>query len=287
IVYSERLVGKKVWEVLPPELASRRMEAVQRALETGELQSYEYAFESELGDLRQFEARITPSGPDEALVMVRDVTARREAETHALNLTLERERMELLRRFVGDHTHDLMTPLTIIKTSLYLLNRANSAQRRAEHIAKLQAQVDNLENMIRNMLMILRLDKPIEDEFEFVMQDLNALVARLVADYQPVAVSRGLILQQEMQPSLPLVAFDSEKIERALSNLIDNALKYTDSGGTVIVSTSAAPGGICLSVRDTGKGIPGTDLPHVFDRFFRSDQSQTAIGGSGIGLAIV
>src|SRR5690606_4853910 len=184
IVYSERLVGKKVWEVLPPELASRRMEAVQRALETGELQSYEYAFESELGDLRQFEARITPSGPDEALVMVRDVTARREAETHALNLTLERERMELLRRLVGDHTHDLMTPLTIIKTSLYLLNRANSAQRRAEHIAKLQAQVDNLENMIRNMLMILRLDKPIEDEFEFVMQDLNALVARLVGDYQ-------------------------------------------------------------------------------------------------------
>jgi PAS domain S-box-containing protein len=287
MMFSERLVGKKVQEVLPPEIASQRMEAVLRALETGELQSYEYLFETELDDLRQFEARITPSGPDEALVMVRDVTARRQAETHALNLTLERERMELLRRFVGDHTHDLMTPLTIIKTSLYLLSRANSSQRRAEHVAKLQAQVDNLENMIRNMLMILRLDKPIEDEFEFVMQDLNALVARLVADYQPVAVSRGLILQQEMQPSLPLVAFDSEKMERALSNLIDNALKYTDSGGTVIVSTSTAPGGICLSVRDTGRGIPGADLPHVFDRFFRSDHSQTSIGGSGIGLAIV
>lgn len=281
------LIGRTVGEVLKPDSAELRMKFIRQALETGKLQSYEYPLIAPSGKIFYLEARVTPSGPDEVLLMVRDVTARKEAETHALNLTLERERIDLLRRFVGDRTHDLMTPLTIIKTSLYLLSKANSPQRRAEHVIKLQHQVDNLENMIRNMLMILRLDKPIEDEFDFILQDLNALVARLIADHQPVAISRGLILHFEGQSNLPLVAFDGEKIERALANLIDNALKYTEPGGSVQVSTRVVDQCVCVIVRDNGQGIPSTDLPHIFDRFFRSEQSQAAVGGSGLGLAIV
>ncbi len=281
------IIGMTVYNVMKPEAAEQRMQYIRQTLETGRLQAYEYPLIAPSGKAFQLEARIAPSGPDEVLLMVRDVTARREAETHRLNLSLERERIDLLRRFVGDRTHDLMTPLTIIKTSLYLLTKASSSQRRAEHVAKLQNQVDNLENMIRNMLMMLRLDKPIEDEFDFVLQDLNALAERLTADHQPVAISRGQILQFDGQASLPLVAFDGEKIERALSNLIDNALKYTETGGTVQVSTRAADRYVCVSVRDNGRGIPSADLPHVFDRFFRSQESQSAVGGSGLGLAIV
>jgi PAS domain S-box-containing protein len=281
------IVGRKVAEVVTPESAALRIQSVQQALETGRLQTYEYSLTLPSGHTYYLEARITVSGPDEVLVIVRDVTARKEAEARAMDLALEREQITLLRRFIGDQTHDLMTPLTILKTSLYLLGKTNVPERRAEHIAKLETQVDNLENMIRNMLMLLQLEKPIEDEFEFAMQDLNALVERLVGDQQSVAISRGLILQFEGRASLPLVAFDAEKMERALSNLIDNALKYTPGGGSVLVTTRVDARDVVVCVRDSGRGIPSRDMPHIFDRFFRSEHSLSQAGGSGLGLAIV
>lgn len=281
------ITGKNVRDVLSPEEATLRMGAIQRALETGAVQMYEYHFETRHGERLQFEARVAVSGLDETLVIVRDITSRKAAEAHALQLTLEREQMELLRRFVGDRTHDLMTPLTILRTSVYLMGKANSSQQRAEHLAKLETQVDNLEAMIRNMLMMMRLDRPIEDEFEFVLQDLNALLERIVSDHQPVAISRQQILVYESPASLPLLRFDAEKLERALANLIDNALKYTPPGGNVFVSACPQNGSICVTVRDNGQGIPPADLHHIFDRFFRSANSQSTVGGSGLGLAIV
>jgi PAS domain S-box-containing protein len=281
------IIGEKVMNVLPHEEAERRMKAVRRALETGTTQMYEYLFEDNNGDVLQFEARVAVCGPDEALVIVRDITFRKQAEAHALQLALEREQKELLRRFVGDRTHDLMTPLTILRTSLYLMGKANSPQRRVEHLVKLESQVDNLEAMIRNMLMMLRLDKPIEDEFEFVLQDLNGMLERIVTDHQPVAISRQQILEYGSPASLPLLKFDAEKLERALANLIDNALKYTPEGGNVHVTACAEGDKICVSVRDNGPGIPAADLQHIFDRFFRSANSQSTVGGSGLGLAIV
>ena len=281
------ITGGKVVDVLSPEEGVMRMDAIHRALETGAVQMYEYFFEDSNGNILQFEARVAVSGPDEVLVIVRDITARKQAEAHALQLTLEREQMELLRRFVGDRTHDLMTPLTILRTSLYLMGKVNSPQRRVEHLAKLESQVDNLEAMIRNMLMMMRLDKPIEDEFEFRLQDLNGMLERIVTDHQPVAISRQQMLVYEIPASLPLLSFDAEKLERALANLIDNALKYTPEGGNVHVTACADGDEICISVRDNGPGIPSADLEHIFDRFFRSKISQSTVGGSGLGLAIV
>jgi PAS domain S-box-containing protein len=280
------ITGEKVMEVLSPEEAVMRMDAIHQALETGKVQMYEYFFESN-GQILQFEARVAVCGPDEALVIVRDITARKQTEAQALQLTLEREQKELLRRFVGDRTHDLMTPLTILRTSLYLMGKVNSPQRRAEHLAKLESQVDNLEAMIRNMLMMLRLDKPIEDEFEFALQDLNGMLERIVTDHQPVAISRQQMLVYKIPASLPLLSFDAEKLERALANLIDNALKYTPEGGNVYVSAGAEGDDVCISVRDNGPGIPSADLEHIFDRFFRSKDHQSTVGGSGLGLAIV
>jgi PAS domain S-box-containing protein len=287
LMNSDQMIGKSIYDILPLDAAALRMEYIHRALETGELQTYEYAAPALNGEMIDLEARITVTEPDEVLVMVRNITARKESEARAFDLGLERERIALLRRFVGDRTHDLMTPLTIIKTSLYLLGKANSAQRRDEQITKLGTQIDNLEAMIRNMLMILQLDKPIEDEFEFVLQDVNALIDRIVADHQPVAISRQQILQHDGQASLPLVQVDSEKLERALANLIDNALKYTAQGGKVVLTTGIVNNAVCISVRDNGRGIPGQDLPHIFDRFYRSEHSQSTAGGSGLGLAIV
>jgi PAS domain S-box-containing protein len=278
---------QRVQDLLPPELAETRMAMIEQALATGQMQTQEYTLYDDAGQPRHLEARVVVCGSDEVLVMVRDITDRKAVEAQQLELTLERERRELLRRFIGDQAHDLMNPLTIVRTSLYLLRRTDDPQRRSEHLDKLEMQADVLEHMIRNMLLMLRLEQPVEDEFDFEIRDVNALVARVVADYQPVALNRQQMLDLDCQANLPLVPLDAEKLERALANLVDNALKYTPDAGRIQVSTRLGADQVCIEVRDSGVGIAEADLPRLFERHFRSARNPLSIHGSGLGLPIV
>jgi len=120
---------------------------------------------------------------------------------------------------------------------------------------------------------------------------LAGLIRRVVEHFGPQAAQKGVQLTSQVEPDLPPVQMDSDRINQVLSNLISNALRYTPAGGEIVVRAAreqAAAGFLNVSVTDSGPGISAEALPYIFDRFYRADKGRDrASGGSGLGLAIV
>ncbi len=213
-----------------------------------------------------------------------DMAARLDASFNALSA--ERD---ALRNFVADASHELRTPITALRAYNELLQTSARADTEAqtEFLSNSQQQIERLEWITRNLLDLSRLDAGIA-KLDVREHDAAALLKTAAAPFALVAARKGIVLNVTL-PNLPIpIHADRTRLEMALSNLIDNALKFTQSGGRVDVdvqATSATPAGARFSVRDTGPGISPTDLARVFDRFYRSPTVQA--NGSGLGLALV
>jgi signal transduction histidine kinase len=111
------------------------------------------------------------------------------------------------------------------------------------------------------------------------------IIQRLAAAFQHQAEQNQIELKTAVDTDLPAVNIDPERMQQALGNLVSNAIRYTPAGGEILLSARREDGHIQIEVKDTGSGIPSDMLPHIFDRFFRGDDSRQE-GGSGLGLAI-
>ena len=214
-----------------------------------------------------------------------DVTERKRAEERALELAIERERVNVLERFIGDASHDLKTPLTAMKVSLSVLKRSPGPEKEARHLAILEAQTAHLERLLEDMLSAVRLDQP--TAYVRRRLDLNELGRIVAAEHESLAERKGHRLSFEPADGSPIVNADVEKLNRAMAALVTNALNYTLPGGNVMVRTAVRGASAVIEVEDTGIGIEAFDLPHIFDRFYRADAARSAeVGGTGLGLAI-
>ncbi len=223
------------------------------------------------------------------LISMMDVTEQRQAEVRRLDLLVERERVAMLQQFLGDVSHDILTPLTVFKSSLYLLGRAidaNDIEKARRRVVLLDSEVDRLEMLIRDMLTLSRLDQLEHTEFHFVTQDINETVTDMTRKFEPLAATRQQQLTLHPCAESLNIPFDRSNMERVLSNLIGNAIKYTPNGGNVRVSVEMQNDWAVIRVQDSGSGIPAKDLPHIFDRFFRADAHRPSTKGSGLGLSI-
>jgi len=182
------------------------------------------------------------------------------------------------RQLVADASHELRTPLTSLRTNIDLLTQADTSitgDQRAELMDDIRAQIDELTTLIGDLVELAR-DEPPAPVVEAV--DLADIVDQAVTRVR----RRGPSLTFEVDTSPWWVVGEAGGLERAVTNLLDNAAKWSPDGGTVRVRLEAGT----LTVEDDGPGIADTDLPHVFDRFYRSAESR-AMPGSGLGLAIV
>jgi two-component system sensor histidine kinase BaeS len=117
--------------------------------------------------------------------------------------------------------------------------------------------------------------------------DLGDLSATLVQRMSPLAQTREVGIETEIKEGLPLVSVDADRIVQVLTNLLDNALRYTPAGGQITVRVNQVDGQVQMSVEDEGPGIPEEQIPYVFERFWRGDRSRSRdSGGSGLGLSI-
>ena len=212
------------------------------------------------------------------------MAARIEAQVEALRRT-DQQRREL----VANVSHDLRSPLAALRGYLETLEMAGdraSAAERAGYLARAIRASDRLGALVQDLFDLSRFDAA---EIRPVLEPtaLGDLVADATGECMARAAAQGIALSVRAMDGLPLVLADAGLVERAVANLLDNALRYTPAGGTVSVDVSRADGSeVSVSVRNTGEGIAPEVLPRVFDRFVRADESRGA-GGAGLGLAIV
>jgi signal transduction histidine kinase len=198
---------------------------------------------------------------------------------------MEQERSRLLQRFIGDISHDLNTPITSIKLSLDILRMAPGPKKQQKQLEILEAQVSHLQGVLADMINMSRLDNDAGSIREQI--ELNLLVFNLIRDQQFLVVQKNHRL--EFSPSAePLsILADSRQLRHVITAVFTNALKYTPTEGDIFIRTHAENGYAVFEVQDNGIGINPTDLPHIFERFYRADQARgTEKGGAGLGLAI-
>jgi two-component system phosphate regulon sensor histidine kinase PhoR len=211
----------------------------------------------------------------------------------------ELRHLETIRKdFVANVSHELRTPLTSIKGYVEaLLDGAKddpaSATAFLEIILK---QSDRLNLIIEDLLELSKIESGrVQSKMEWL--ELRPLIDRTVAMMKTLADKKGHRLVVTVDKALPLMQGDEDRLGQVLTNLLDNAIKYTPMGGTICVGAKYAQeagigekpdGAIEISVSDTGIGIPEPDRPRVFERFYRVDKGRTReLGGTGLGLAIV
>jgi heavy metal sensor kinase len=191
------------------------------------------------------------------------------------------------RRFVADASHELRTPLTILRGELEsLVQEKESVPGQNERLGSLLEEVERLSKIVERLLALSRLDAG-EAQAEWVGFDLAELAAGTVDQMALLAEDRGIAVTCDATQSVP-VKGDRARLKQVIVNLLDNAIKYTDEGGAVNVIVRPESGHAVLQVTDTGIGIPPKALPHVFERFYRVDQTRSNPSeGAGLGLAIV
>jgi PAS domain S-box-containing protein len=270
----------------PPE---ERANIVRRFQERGYLRNIEMVAGGKGGRkipvLMQAE-RIELNGEPCALTMLQDISGRKDAEKQTLELALQRERVALLTEFMSNVSHDIKTPLTAINTSLYLLERTDDAAKQREKLGAIRMQTRLLEKFIQDILTISRLDYAPALDFEPVILDrlLHDIAIRLRSSVE----NKNLSLTLELAPEIPAVLGDIDELSRALVNLMENAVNYTPSGGSVQVRTLTDKENVIVEVTDTGIGINARDMTNIFNRFYRAESARAAHdGGTGLGLAIV
>jgi len=192
---------------------------------------------------------------------------------------------ELRRNLVADVAHELRTPLSVMQGTLsaqldgmFPLDLSETAKLHDE-TRLLSRLVDDLRELAQAEAGQLPLN--------ISAIDLKRVISMTVSAFEGVASEKQVALKDEAADRLPLVTADSERVAQVLRVLISNALRHTSTAGTITISTALLAGNVEVSVRDGGDGIASTELPYVFDRFWRGNKSRASeSGGSGLGLAI-
>ena len=201
-------------------------------------------------------------------------------------------RYQLLDRLKSDWvatvSHELKTPLTSVRLAVHVLLEELVGPlevKQVELLLEARENTERLLKLIEHLLALARLEEG-REPLDLRPTDPAALLRAAAETAAARAEDRRIALTVTAAPDLPAVAVDATRFGQALSNLVENALTYTEPGGSVTLTAEASPGGVTLTVADTGVGIPSADLPHVFDRFFRVAGRAQPLG-TGLGLAIV
>ena len=195
------------------------------------------------------------------------------------NLLREKERISAL---VSDISHQTKTPVANIRLYTELLEEhAGLPPEAAEMTAQIRFQSEKLEFLIQSLVKASRLENGIV-AVKPVRQDCTVLLAELCRIYGPLAERKSVVLQNSAAGS-HLASFDYKWTLEAVGNIVDNAVKYTPAGGTVRLDLTEYELFLCISITDTGIGIAETELPRLFERFYRSAQN-AHVQGVGLGL---
>ncbi len=197
------------------------------------------------------------------------------------------EKVEKLRKtMVADVAHELRTPLTNLRGYLEALNDEVLPPSR-DTFTMLQQEIMRLVNLVENLQQLARADAA----RAFLKREklsLGEVADQILSLYRLQFQEKKISVEKSIEPEAEFVMADRDKLLQAIRNLVENAWKYTPENGRIAVTTKLVPGAVRLTIANSGPGIKESDLPFIFERFFRADRSRARDGGgAGIGLAIV
>ena len=197
-----------------------------------------------------------------------------------------RESFERQRAFIADASHELKTPLTLIRADTEVLQRGLVDPDHRELAADVLSEADRMSSLIFDLMLVARLDagKLAMGEESF---DLRTVISEATDRFQKQAVAEGLRLELQAEGELS-VRGDPERTGQVLAKLLENSLAHTPRGGEVTVTARQRDGSVETAVEETGPGRPPEHLPRVFERFYRADAARSRVdgGGTGLGLSI-
>jgi len=222
----------------------------------------------------EFSEQVPETGPAE-IKQVASAFNRMTGEVRAAQLSQQ--------EFMANVSHDLKTPLTSIQGySQAIMDDASDDPKESAKI--INDEAERLNRMVQELTDLARLQAG-RLSMKLSPLDVNEVVEAIANRLSLVAEQANIEIIVNTSP-LPIIAADGDRLVQVLTNLVGNAIKYTQSGGKIWVETGVRNGGVEIIVQDNGMGIPAEDLPHIFDRFYQVDKSRGPSRGTGLGLAI-
>ena len=279
----ELALGRPIYELSrQPEISGALIEAMEKRTQVSRTFAL-VRLAGEDGGPDRFELNASPlvsSRRDDEVV---------EGAVAVIHDITEVERLESVRRdFVSNVSHELKTPLTAIHGYVETLLEADpiDGPTRGRFLRKIRRQSNRLGALVSDLLTLSRIESSTERPEKVL--DLQSAVGEVLNLLGPASEERGLELVAEFPDEAVEVVGEEEAIRQALSNLVDNAVKYSSAGGSVLVRLRARNGRAVVEVEDEGPGIASEHLDRIFERFYRVDRARSReLGGTGLGLAIV
>ncbi len=257
--------GKRVQEVLPHQ---ELVEALTENVRTSP-----FCMEVVLEDGLVFNAQITPIPEVGLAVTMQDITHLKE---------LDRIKSD----FVNTVSHDLRSPLTAILGYVELIDRVGPVnEQQSEFIRRVQVSVHSITSLINDLLDLGRIEAGFDARKEIVQ--LSAIIRYAIDSLRNRIADKSQQVIVDAPEDLPQVLGNPVRLRQMVSNLINNSIKYTPEGGEICIRMKAEDRQMILQVADNGPGIPTSDQPYIFDKFYRGSNVTSEIPGSGLGLAIV
>lgn len=209
------------------------------------------------------------------------LTMRSTIEYQKVNLALERERAEILSRFIRDAAHEFKTPLTAMTTNLYLAEKTNDPEKKQAYTENTNNQIQILNKLLDNILILTRLDSTSQGSYP--LQLLTS--AELLVDVQAFTNNPRIKLGSELTNNQLYLKVNRSDLHLAIDHMLGNALRYSPETSDVALQLIQSGQWLVLQITDQGQGMTEETLQHIFDRFYRMDESHTS-RGLGLGLAI-
>jgi len=248
-------------------------EVLKLCLKTAETQTVQYESGASKRYIRVIAIPITHDEMSAVLLLFQDLTELRNLQTTR-------------RELIGNISHEFRTPLASIKAMVETLHDGAVDDKEAarDFLTRIDDEVERLTQIVVELTELSRIETG-EAELRLEPVNLNLLVEEVITQLSPQVERQQLTVDKKIDTNLPSVQADKRRIRQTIVNLIHNAIKFTDPGGKILVTTRIHRGSVTVDISDTGIGIAKSDLPHVFERFYKGDRDRSG-GGTGMGLAI-
>jgi two-component system phosphate regulon sensor histidine kinase PhoR len=248
-------------------------ELLKLCIQRVEVQDTQYESGTANRFLRAIAVPITSYRPGGVLILFQDLTDIRNLQTTR-------------RELIGNISHEFRTPLSSIKAMVETLQdgAVDDKEAATDFLNRITSEVDRLAQMVAELTELTRIETG-KAELKLKMVNLNLLIEEILKQLSPQAERQQLSIKKELAPDLPLVQADIERIRQVIVNLIHNAIKFTPPGGNITIASRSGDNSVNVEIADNGVGISRSNLPHIFERFYKVDRARSD-GGTGMGLAI-